>query len=259
MFKENRHNKIIELINQQGSVKTSELCKIFNTPRQTIHHDLDILDEENKLKKVYGGAIRISKSEEPSIKTRRVKYRTEKNIIGRVASSFVNEKDTIFIDVSTTVYAMLPYITDLNKLTVITNSIEAAYVLGTQSKFDIYMVGGHVRTQDLACGGNSSLQMLKDIYVDKSFFGTGGISMVAGLTDYHFTDSEVRKIMIKNSNQSFVLFDSSKIETIAISKFADFEDIDQLISYDIRHHNFLQFLSKKKVKIIDAKKIITNQ
>lgn len=259
MFKENRHKKIIELVNQQGSIKTSELCKIFNTTRQTIHNDLDILDEENKLKKVYGGAVRISKSEEPSIDTRRIQYRTEKNIIGRVASTFVNEKDTIFIDVSTTVHAMLPYIKDLNSLTVITNSIEAAYVLGTQSHFEIYMIGGLVRTQDLACGGNTSLQVLKDIYVDKSFFGTGGVSMTAGLTDYHFMDSEVRKIMIKNSNQSFVLFDTSKIETVTISKFADFEDIDLLISYNVKHTDFLQFLSKKEIKIIDAKSVISDQ
>lgn len=258
MFKENRHNKIIELVNQQGSVKTSELCKLFNTTRQTIHNDLDILDEENKLKKVYGGAVRISKSEEPSIEARRIQHRTEKNIIGRVASTFVNEKDTIFIDVSTTVHAMLPYIKDLNDLTIITNSIEAAYVLGSQSQFEIYMIGGHVRTQDLACGGSESIQILQNIYVDKSFFGTGGVSTTAGLTDYHFTDSEVRRIMIKNSNQSFVLFDTSKIETITISKFADFEDIDQFISYNVKHKGFLQFLTKKDIHFIDAKDVVSN-
>jgi DeoR/GlpR family transcriptional regulator of sugar metabolism len=258
LFKEDRQNKIIELVNQRGSVKTSELCDLFSTTRQTIHHDLELLDKEDKLKKVYGGAVRISRAEEPSIDTRRIQYQIEKNIIGRIASTFVDEKDTIFIDVSTTVHAMLPYLKDLNRLTIITNSIEAAYVLGSQPRFDIYMIGGHVRMQDLACDGNDSLEALQDIYVDKSFFGAGGISTTAGLTDYHFTDSEIRKIMIKNSSQSFVLFDASKIESITISKFADFEEIDRLISYNVWHKDFLQFLSKKDIHFIDAKNMNTN-
>jgi len=37
--------------------------------------------------------------------------------------------------------------------------------------------------------------------------------MTTDLTDYHFMNSEVRKIMIKHSKQSFVLFDPSKKES----------------------------------------------
>ena len=94
---------------------------------------------------------------------------------------------------------------------------------------------------------------MKDIYVDKSFFGTGGVSTSAGLTDYHFTDSEIRKIMIKNSNVSFVLFDESKIGTITISKFADFSEVNTFISYNVTNKKFLQFVADEKVHFIDAK------
>lgn len=33
MLKENRQNQIIEIIQQKGSVQTSELCKTFSTTR----------------------------------------------------------------------------------------------------------------------------------------------------------------------------------------------------------------------------------
>lgn len=253
MLKEKRHKQIIDIIQQKGSVQTAELGKIFQTTRQTIHNDLDVLSQEGKLKKVYGGAVRISKSDEPPIATRRVQNRTDKNIIGSVAAEFVNEKDTIFLDVSTTVNAMIPYLKDFNQLTIITNSIEVAYLLGRQPQFEVVMIGGQVRAQDLACGGNQAVETLKDIYVDKSFFGTGGVSINAGFTDYHFTDSQIRKVMIKNALQSFVLFDASKIEAITISKFADFDDIDKLISYQIKNQAFLDFVSKEQIDFIDAK------
>lgn len=259
MLKENRHKKIIELINQDGTVQTADLCKKFQTTRQTIHNDLETLSQNGKLKKVYGGAMRVSKSEEPAMKIRQVYNQQEKDIIGRVATTFINEKDTIFLDVSTTVNAMLPYIKEFNDLTIITNSIEAAYALSTQTLFEIIMIGGHVRSNDLACGGNMSIQALENIFVDKSFFGTGGVSMTAGLTDYHFTDSDVRKVMINHSIQSFVLFDTSKIETITISKFADFSDIDKLISYHVKNKDWLEFISNEETHFIDAKDYLATE
>lgn len=259
MFKEDRHNNILKLINQQGSVKTTELQKIFNTTRQTIHNDLDYLDQKGKLKKVYGGAILQTKSEEPSVDHRRVQNRIDKNVIGRVAASFVNEKDTVFLDVSTTVYAMFPYLLDFKDLTIITTSIEVAYTLGKQTSFEIHLVGGQVRNKDLGCVGSSTIQMLKDIYVDKSFFGTGGISLSAGLTDYHFSDSNVRKIMISNSTENFLLFDVSKIDVITISKFANLTDIDNFISYNLTDELFLNYFSEEGLNLIDAKPFVVKE
>lgn len=253
MLKEKRLQRILELVNQNGSVKIADLTQIFQTTRQTIYNDLDILSENGKLKKVYGGAVRISKSEEPSIETRRDSKRFEKSMIGKCAVNLIHERDTIFLDVSTTVNEMIPYLLAFKHLTIVTTSLEAAYLLSKQTKFDIIMIGGMMRNQDMATEGTLTLQSLKDIFVDKCFLGTGGVSTVAGLTDFHFTDAEVRKIMIKNATEAYVLFDSSKINTITIAKYADFKDIYQFISYDVQDETFLNFLKEQQIPFIDAK------
>ncbi|MGP6147541.1 DeoR/GlpR family DNA-binding transcription regulator [Jeotgalibaca sp. A122] len=253
MLKEERQEMILDYIKLYGSVKTAELTKSFNTTRQTIHNDLDILSEKGKLKRVHGGAVRISKSEEPSIEARRNSNLTDKTIIGQVAASFVNERDTIFLDVSTTVNEMIPHLLAYEHLTIVTYSLEAAYLLSKQTTFDIIMIGGRMRNRDLATEGTQTLQSLRNIFVDKCFLGAGGVSMVAGITDYHFSDSEIRKIMIQNATEAYILFDSSKINTITISKYVDFDTVHQLISYDIRDTDFLNFLNENQIPFIDAK------
>lgn len=253
MLKDNRQFKILELVNKNGSIRTSELTELFQTTRQTIHNDLEDLSVDGKLKKVYGGAVRISKSEEPSMASRRIANRQAKNRIGYAASRFVMEKDTIFLDVSTTVNEMLPYLYEFDDLTIVTHSIEAAYLLSAQTDFDILMIGGHMRNKDFATEGNLVIDTLENIFVDKSFFGAGGVSLETGITDYHFTDSQIRRRLIENSSEVYVLFDSSKINTVTISKYADFKDIHRLITYNIQDHDFLRHLIEHDISYLDAK------
>lgn len=252
MLKEDRHKNILNLLKMNGSVTTADLCERYKITRQTIHNDLEELNHKGKLKKVYGGAISASKSQEPSIEKRRIYNKEIKNKIRQVASSFVQENDTIFLDASTTVDTMIPYLGQFKQLTIITHSIGIAYQLGNYDRFKIHMIGGLVRPQDLICTGYSTVNQLKDIYVDKAFFGMGGVSIQSGFTDYHFTDSDVRKVIIKNSTESYALFDTSKVETVTIAKFADIHEIDTLISSKVEIKDFLIDIKNQGLHYIDA-------
>lgn len=253
MLKEKRRKTIISILNQEGSVTTSDLCERFNTTRQTIHKDLEELQSQGKLKKVYGGAVSTSKFQEAPVGNRKIQNKDEKNRIGQAAASHVSDNDTIFLDASTTVAAMIPYLDQLNNLTVITYSIEIAYQLALLEKFNIHLIGGKVRSKDLACYNQNSFEQLENIFVDRSFFGTGGVSITAGFTDFHFSDSNIRRIMIENSNETFILFDRSKLDTITISKFADLNDIDHLISYNVTQTDFLVYCQQNHIDYLDAR------
>lgn len=253
MLKENRREKILTLLKEEGSVKTIELSKLFNTSRQTIHKDIDYLATVENIKKVYGGAVIKSKTNEPSLSVRRVEHITEKEHIGRIASEQIEENDTLFLDVGTTIAKLVPYLKSFQKLTVITNSIENAYLLGEAEHLDVIMIGGKIRSRDLASSSTHAVERLKNIYVDKAFLSVGGISVTAGYTDFHFDDSEVRRIMIQNATKSFILADASKVGVVTIAKFADLDEIDTLISYDIKDAELLSTFKELDLHYINAK------
>lgn len=253
MLKENRREKILDLLKEQGSVKTIELSKLFNTTRQTIHKDIDYLATTHNVKKVYGGAVLESKTNEPSIHIRRVENVKEKERIGQVAVEQIEENDTLYLDVGTTVASLVPYLMQFQRLTIITNSVEIAYLLGEADHLTVIMIGGKIRSRDLASSSTHAVELLKNIYVDKAFLSAGGISITAGYTDFHMDDSEVRRVMIQNATKSFILADASKVGVVTIAKFADLDEIDTLISYDIKDSELLDKFKRLNLHYINAK------
>ena len=57
MLTEQRHEIILNLLSEKGSITVTELKDILNTSESTIRRDLNTLDEQGRLTKVFGGKI----------------------------------------------------------------------------------------------------------------------------------------------------------------------------------------------------------
>ena len=69
-----RRNKIMEILREDGIVKVSELMKLFDVSIETIRRDLEYLEEHGMLGRVYGGAVPVQpRATEPSYQTREIK------------------------------------------------------------------------------------------------------------------------------------------------------------------------------------------
>ena len=90
MLAEERHALILDLVNQQGNVKLTELCSRLHASQSTIRRDLLELSEQGLLTKVHGGAI--SRNErffpvEHNMEEKANLYIAEKTAIARYAAS----------------------------------------------------------------------------------------------------------------------------------------------------------------------------
>jgi len=52
-----RRARILELLNQQGQVRVTELVAALGVTDTSIRRDLDILEGEGQLRRVHGGAV----------------------------------------------------------------------------------------------------------------------------------------------------------------------------------------------------------
>ena len=57
LLAEERRNRIVGLLDENGSVKMSELAEILDVSKETIRRDLIYLNEQGRVKKSYGGAV----------------------------------------------------------------------------------------------------------------------------------------------------------------------------------------------------------
>ncbi|MEI3606514.1 DeoR/GlpR family DNA-binding transcription regulator [Pseudogracilibacillus sp. SE30717A] len=255
MLQQERHKKILEQLEKENTVRISELSKTLGVTRQTVRRDLKELDKVGLIKKVHGGALLNRTNIEPSFSTRDNTSVVEKDIIGKKAAEFVEDGDAIFIDLGTTTLSMARNLTTKKDLTVITNSLLIAMELANIKEIKVLISGGELRGEELSVSGPISNKSIQDIFIDKAFIGVGGLSLENGFTDFHLGECEFRRMMIKNAQKSIALADHSKVDIVAIYKFADIHEIDVLIT-DIRTpQNVVSHLRGKgmKVEVLDVK------
>lgn len=236
LLAEERKKRILEIIEQQGKVKVNDLAHDFDVSTETIRRYLEELENEKKLKKVYGGAVKVElESAEPSMFEREILRIDEKKQIAQKAASFIEEGDVIFIDEGSTTLQMVPTFMGVPDVTIITNSFPFAVRLMAQEnkqlfKGELIFLGGHVRSKHFRASGSLAEKMAKEFYANKAFISVDGIHLESGVTSYDLEKCMLSKIFIKNAEKTFVLADQSKIGVKANYKIDSLKNIDHIVS-----------------------------
>lgn len=221
MFIEERHEKILQMLKDKKRVEVQELSELFEVSEDTIRRDLRIMEQKGKVHRTYGGAILPDKvnSYENFIVRENIQNDVKQSIAS-LAQSFIQERDTLLLDGSTTVAKIVPLLSGYKNLTVITNSITIAYdILHQCPNINLHIIGGIVRND---IGNSISIESLKDIeklYVDKVFLSACSISLKGELTTPIIEDAHVKKAMLNAGREVYILADSSKFGQKSLMEF----------------------------------------
>ncbi|WP_019242523.1 MULTISPECIES: DeoR/GlpR family DNA-binding transcription regulator [Bacillus] len=253
---EERKKKILEILDVQGKVKVNELAEKLEVSTETIRRYLEELDKEEKLKKVYGGAVKVSffKSE-PSAIEREIIRVNEKERIGKEAVNLINDHDIIAIDDGSTTVQLAKHLINKTNITVITNSVTALTVLidhHYQQLFTgkIIFLGGEINSTHYRTTGSITLQMLDDYYVDKYFITVDGISVERGITSFDSSKGIFTRKMMKHANQTIILADHTKIGQDTHYRICNLDEVDTIICDQSFPENWTSIVEKADVKWI---------
>lgn len=226
-----RRSKIISKLKQNNIVKVSELMDDFGVSIETIRRDLEYLEKHDYLKRVYGGAVLHGlNTEEPAYARREITHYEEKKAIATRTAAFINDGDTIFVDVGTTTLEVMRALKSKNNLTVITNSTLSAQAATENTSNRVILLGGELRHGDLSVSGYLCDNCLENFYANKALIGAGGIALENGITDYHLAEANTRRIMIEHSEKVIVVADASKFGIVAMNRVCPLDRIDILVT-----------------------------
>ena len=228
-----RREQILTLLKKDGSVKVVDLVKRFGVSIETIRRDLEALEMEGFLRRVYGGAVRESRrSEETLLQERMVQNAAEKERIGKAAAAFVQDGDVIGIDVGTTTLEMARALLQRDlRIIVITNSIQIAATLSASEKIEVILIGGRVRHGELSVGGHMLTEANMRLFqTDKLFLGVGGITDKFGITDFREEETAFRRIGIERTKEVYALADHSKFGVTAMYHVCDADRIHTVVT-----------------------------
>lgn len=210
---EERRRAILRELNDKGQVRVADLSKMFGCSEVTIRSDIKCMDQEGLLIRTHGGALRIEKESRRKYSAESVyRYTERKRRIAAGAYEFIEDRDTIIIDDASSSFYLAVHIKEHpeKRLAVVTNSLLVGNELAGIGHVELYMVGGHVGGHLAATMGDAALSNMDQFHVDKGFIGVHSINFDVGLTSIATPQMQIKKAILKASDQVYVLADSSK-------------------------------------------------
>lgn len=223
MLTPERHRIILRMLEQNKVVKIQELVDATSSSESTIRRDLSQLEQEQKLKRVHGGASIIhQKRDELSFNEKSTKNLEAKDRIAKYAASLIRDGECIYLDAGTTTYQVIRHIHAEN-VTVVTNGTTFLDDL-LQQDIETYIIGGYMKKSTGALIGRGALEGLKQYRFDKCFLGVNGIHQEFGYTTPDPEEAAVKRLALSLSQQGYVLADESKFNEVTFAKIADLSD-----------------------------------
>src|SRR3954454_14211018 len=233
LLAEPRRARILAWLQEEGSARVKDLSRAFRVSEATIRQDLERLDAEGHISREHGGAYLRSVPEQvQSLSLQHLVNMEAKRKIGRVAAGLIADDETVILDAGSTTTEVAANLRDRQNLTVITNALNIALMLGAIPSFTIHMPGGQFKAPTLSLSGEKSAEFFSNIFADKLFLATGGVSIYTGLTYPSFADLSLKSAMIRSASKVYLVADSAKINRVLFSSLGKLDLVHTLIVDD---------------------------
>ncbi|MBT2291176.1 DeoR/GlpR transcriptional regulator [Paenibacillus albidus] len=244
-----RYEKIVELVNERGSIRVSELSVLCQVTEETIRRDLDRLEKAGRLLRSHGGAVSLrDRQPETPFTEREITSAAEKQNIAREAVMMIKPGDRIVLDASTTAWYMASQLPDM-PLTVLTNSIKVAAELSSKERIEVLSTGGQLTRRSMSFVGPLAERSLDLYHVDKLFFSCKGFHFERGASESNEQQAMVKRKMIDIADRVILLADSSKFGIQAFTHVAKTEELHEIVTDYRPSSGQLEQLSKLNIKL----------
>ncbi|HCS37435.1 MAG TPA: alkaline phosphatase [Sphaerochaeta sp.] len=253
MLAEQRREKILEMIRENGSVRVKYLSNLFHVSEPTIRQDLIKLETVSEIVRDHGGAfLKHISSSVKSLSLEHSENLDLKTAIGLKASKLVKQNGIIILDSGSTVTELAKNITSFRNIRVITNSLNIALILGAEPGIEVLMTGGEFKAPTLSLTGMHAASFFENMHVDQLFLATAGITFSDGLMYPGFSDLPVKTAMINSAKEVYLLADSTKINRTAFAALKMLDKITYLVTDDRIKDEDRQAFEALGIKVIIA-------
>lgn len=230
MLASERRVRILERVAAQQSIQVSELAATFGVSEMTIRRDIARLERDGFLRRAYGGATtHLMRSFDLGFNARALDNAGAKRLIGMTAAGLVENDRTIFVGIGSTTEQFSQSLAARPGLTVVTNSVTIASLLGTRP-LRVVGVGGLVRRDELSFVGPIAAATIARYHFDLCVLGAAGVSQEFGMTDHNEDEAEVHRLAIEHATRTMVIADGSKIDEVGMAVVAPLTDIDVFVT-----------------------------
>ena len=231
-------------IKENGSVTLDNICNEFNVSKVTLRRYLDDLIVNEDFVKFYGGVKYIGLGSSQNGYSN--DYQNSKVQIGELASSLVNDGETIFIDSGSTAKEIIPFLANKKNIIVITNSIDVLHIGLQNNELNIISLGGKVQHSSRSLAGHSGMSF----YCSKAFISAESVNIDLGVGNTNFYDSITKRVAIENSEKAYLVVDEGKFSTTSYNIFAKLKDFKTIITNTRPSEKVVEFCQMNGIELV---------
>lgn len=246
MLAAERQAKIIELIQENGSVQVEELARELNVSAMTIRRDLLKLEESGRIERCHGGAVA---KQEVSYADKQIRNKREKNRIAERCAELVSPGDTVFLDAGTTTYEIAKRICNVPGVTVVTNDLEIAQIV-KQGSAELFVCGGRVQKSTGSMLGYYATGLLMDFRFDAGFFGAASISDRLEVMTPTVDKAFLKRETALRCEKSYLAVDNSKFGRQSMVKINGLGDYTAVVTDREFTPEEKEIIVRDRIKII---------
>ncbi|GAA0743012.1 DeoR/GlpR family DNA-binding transcription regulator [Clostridium oceanicum] len=253
MFAQERLDTILNILNKEGKVVVKDLSSKFKVTEDCIRKDLKNLENQNLIKRTYGGAVPIRESAHNEKIENRININVEsKKIIAQKAFNLINENETIFLDISTTNILLADMLAKSNKkITVITNMIDIVKTFSINNNIKVVCTGGTFSNELDGFTGSMTIENILKYRVNKAFIGSCGVNIFdKSITTFDVEDGNTKKSIINIGNHVYLVMENKKFYFDGVYNFANLFNINTIITENTPDESILEVLKETNTKIL---------
>lgn len=225
-----RQNEILEYMRKHETISVKKIVEFLYVSEATARRDLSALEHAGLIRRVFGGAtLVIGSDKQVPLFVREREYEKEKDELCQQAASFISDGNVLFIDASSTVQFLVPYLAQFKDIIIVTNGLKIAQML-SELHIKVYLAGGLLMENSSVLIGHDTEKFIDNFNADICFLSCKGLSQDGKLTDTSYEETKIRKYYLKNSKKKIVLMTSSKIGKTYIHTLCHVDEIDHLLS-----------------------------
>ncbi len=230
-----RRDIIAKMVEERDTLSVAELMAQFNVTDTSIRHDLTVLEETGKLRRVRGGAVSRANARLNGLLAARARENlVEKRRIGRAAAGLVQAGNVVLFDSGSTVVEVAAHIPgalrSLHAITMVTHSLSVIQEVGTWEQPHLICLGGLYLPDYQASVGPVTLADLRELTADVAFLGCDGLTVEGGLRTPNMLLAEVGSAMAARARRVVVVADASKLGRDGFTPIVALEAVNVLVT-----------------------------
>ncbi|WP_200837582.1 DeoR/GlpR family DNA-binding transcription regulator [Ruania rhizosphaerae] len=244
-----RRNRIVDLVQRDGSVSIEELGATFGVSTVTIYRDLADLESLGMIVRQRGVVTAAgSNLQEAPARFRLGQNEPAKLAIARHAAAMVPRGSAVMLDDSTTGVLTARELREFTPLTVVTNSLLVAEEVRASAGMRLVLTGGEYEAWAEALLGPIAAGTVASLAADVCLVSVSGIT--DGVTYHPYAEvAAVKKAMMRASARSVALIDHTKFRRRALHEVAPLTAFDTVVTDRGTSREVLELLREGGVNV----------